>query len=147
MNNFNYTDPHTGNAATGKVAYYNKDIEPAATLGHTADETCIAFKNNKTSAFRSALLSENMPAQKVYFVPTYNTSGTVGTPDVIINKNSQLYERCVKQIGVSDQTWQYQRSCRCLSISDIVEYFNTNEITSKQLADNLLGGKHWGDTG
>lgn len=142
--NFNYNSPRDGKPYTTKVAYYNSEYSESQ-YKSGLDQLCKDFISNFVTTDRDLYYATrimSMPAQKVYYVPSLHPASMVVNPDIVVNRNISNYTYCVKQVGTTDQTWTYGRRCRCLSMDDIVEYFDSTELTARDIADNLLGGKH-----
>ena len=144
-NSFTYKDPSTGQTKTYTntgPTRYNKNCTPVTT-GGSADDSMVYWYNNIPSGLKYHIVSSALPPQEVYLDSQIIATGV--SPSVIINKNTDNVWYITK-VGNNDLypvDANNNRKVRSLSIKDIVDYFNGGEITSKQLAYDLLGAKNY----
>lgn len=138
---FSYTDPATGNHMVGAyVPYYSKDMSPKDTSQQSADSSCVKWASEQE--FSNYLDTVGCPVHTVYRVVD-NIVGSQNPALVVKDTATSTYDYIVP-VGISRQTG-ILRKCRLLSVVDIIQYFGRNEITDKELYEDLLGGKHYND--
>ena len=135
---FSYKDPATGNTMVNAyVPYYSKDETPKDTTQASADSSCVKWASEQE--FSKYLDTVGCPAHTVYRVVDNVVSGS---PALVVKDTVTSSYDYVVPVGLSRQTG-ILRKCRLLSVTDIVEYFNRNEVTEEELYNDLLGGKHY----
>ena len=138
---FSYTDPATGKYMVGAtVPYYSKDMTPKDTSQGSADSSCVKWASEQE--FSNYLDTVGCPVHTVYRVVD-NIVGAQKPALVVKDTVTSTYDYVVP-VGISKQPG-ISRKCRLLSVTDIIEYFNKNEVTEKELYEDLLGGKHYSE--
>ena len=138
---FSYTDPATGKyMVNAYVPYYSKDQTPKDTNQGSADSSCVKWASEQE--FSNYLDTVGCPVHTVYRVVD-NIVGSQNPALVVKDTVTSTYNYIVP-VGISRQTG-ILRNCRLLSVTDIIDYFNKNEVTEKELYEDLLGGKHYNE--
>lgn len=136
---FSYTDPATGEHMVGAtVPYYSKDETTKDTSQQSADSSCVKWASEQE--FSNYLDTVGCPVHTVYRVVA-NIVGSQNPALVVKWPDNSIYHYVVP-VGISRQPG-ILRNCRLLSVTDIIEYFGRNEVTRKELYEDLLGGKHY----
>lgn len=138
---FSYTDPKTGNhMVNAYVPYYSKDETPKDTNQQSADSSCVMWASEQE--FSNYLDTVGCPVHTVYRVVDNIVSGQ--NPALVVKDTTTSTYEYIVPVGISRQPG-ISRKCRLLSVTDIADYFNKNEITDKELYEDLLGGKHYNE--
>ena len=137
--NFSYTDPDTGkHMVNAYVPYYSKDQSPKDTSQASADSSCVKWASEQE--FSKYLDTVGCPVHTVYRVVDNIVSGQ--SPALVVKDPVTSSYDYVVPVGLSKQPG-IVRNCRLLSVTDIITYFGKNEVTEKELYNDLLGGKHY----
>ena len=138
---FSYTDPATGkHMVNAYVPYYSKDKTPKDTNQQSADSSCVKWASEQE--FSNYLDTVGCPVHTVYRV----VDNIVGSqnPALVVKDTATSSYNYIVPVGISRQPG-ISRKCRLLSVTDIIDYFNKNEVTEKELYEDLLGGKHYNE--
>lgn len=140
---FSYTDPFSGDhMINAYVPYYSKDQSPKDTSQQSADSSCVKWASEQE--FSKYLDTVGCPVHTVYRV--VDSISTAQKPALVCKHYYDNIHEWRKQyvvpVGISRQTG-ILRKCRLLSVTDIIDYFNKNEVTEEELYNDLLGGKHY----
>ena len=129
---FSYTDPKTGKYMVGAyVPYYSKDQTPKDTTQASADSSCVKWASEQE--FSNYLDTVGCPVHTVYRVVDNIVSGQ---PALVVKDTVTSTYDYIVPVGISRQPG-ISRKYRLLSVTDITDYFNKNEVTQEELYNDL----------